>query len=96
MLTSVLAQAELHVAAVKECRELPVAVTQIENDRERVVLLSVRHQEVQQKALAAARRAEDKRVPNVLDVQVIGERRVVWRLERRQRRRAATASRPAP
>jgi len=67
----VLAQAELHVAAVKECRE------------------------IQQKALAASRRPEDERVANVLDVQVIRERRVVWCLERRQRRwqqwRAGTA-----
>ena len=50
-----LSQAELHVAAVKERRQLPVAVPQVQDDRERVVLLGVRDQEVQKEALAAAR-----------------------------------------
>ena len=34
-----LPQPEFHVAAVQQRRELAVAVTQVENDRERVVLL---------------------------------------------------------
>ena len=38
-------------------------------------------EEVEQKALAAAGRAEDERVADVLDVQVEGVRRVVRRLE---------------
>ena len=82
---AVLPQTELQVAPAEERRQLPVAVPEIENDRQRVVLLRVRDQEVQQEALAAAGGAEDQRVPDVLDVQVEGVRRVMRRLEDRQR-----------
>ena len=37
--------------------------------------------------LAAPGRPEDECVAHILDVQVIRERRLVWCLERRQRRR---------
>ena len=80
-------QAQREVAAVEERRELPVAVPEIEDDRQRVVLLRVHHQEVQQEALAAAGRAEHERVPDVVDVQVEVVRRLVLGLEDRQRLR---------
>ena len=66
-------------------RQLAVAVTDVEDDGLRRVLLGVRDQEVQQEALAAARRAEDERVADVLDVEVERVRRPVGRLERRER-----------
>ena len=84
-------QADLQIAAAEERGQLPVAVAEIEDDGERVVLLRVRHQEVQQEALAAAGGAQDERVPDVLDVQVEGVRRLVRRLEHRQRLLAAGA-----
>src|SRR5690606_32309662 len=43
-----LSQAQLHVAAMEQARELPVAVSEVEHDRERVVLLRERDEEVQQ------------------------------------------------
>ena len=64
-----------------ERRELPIAVAEIEDDRQRVVLLRVRDQEVEQEALAAAGGAEDERVADVLDVQIEAVRRLVRRLE---------------
>ena len=79
-----LAQSDLEVAPVEERRELPIAVAEIEDDRQRVVLLCVGHQEVEEEALAAAGGAEDQRVPDVLDVQVEGVRRVMRGLEDRQ------------
>ena len=69
------------IAAAEQRRQLPIAVTEVEDDGLRRVLLRVRDQEVQQKALAAAGRAEDERVADVLDVQVEGVRRAVRRLE---------------
>ena len=81
----VLPKTELQVAAAEQRRELPVAVPEIEDDRERVVLLRVRDQEVEQEALAAAGGTEDQRVADVLDVQVEGVRRVMRRLEDRER-----------
>ena len=81
-------QPELEIAAVEERRELPIAVAEVEDDRQRVVLLGVRHQEVQQEALAAAGRAEHERVPDVVDVQVEVVRRLVL-----ASRRSASASR---
>ena len=66
-------------------------MAEIEDDGQRVVLLRVRHEEVQQEALAAARRAEHQRVADVLDVQVEGVRRVVRRLEDGERLRAPDA-----
>src|SRR5207237_5125794 len=52
-----------------------------EDDRQRVVLLGVRHEEIDQKALAAARRAQDERVADVLHVQIECVRGMVRRLE---------------
>ena len=46
------------VAAVKKCPQLAVPVTEIQHDRERVILLRVRDHEVQEEALAAAGGAE--------------------------------------
>ena len=66
-------------------RQLAVAVTDVEDDGLRRVLLRVRDQEVQQKALAASGRPKDEGVADVLDVQVEGVRRLVGRLEDRQR-----------
>ena len=82
---AVLPQAELQVAPAQQRRQLPVAVPEVEDDGQRLVLLRVRHQEVQQEALAAARGAEDQRVADVLHVQVEGVRRLVRRLEHRER-----------
>src|SRR5262245_61714928 len=79
-----LPQPKFDVATVKERSELPVPVTEIQYHREWVVLLRVRDQEVQKEALAAAGCAEHECVAHVLDVQVVGERRVVRRLEGRQ------------
>ena len=61
-------------------------MTEIQHDRERVILLRIRDQKVQEEALAAAGGAEHESVADVLDVQVICEWRLVWRLESRQRR----------
>ena len=77
-------QAQRQVAAVEERRELPVAVPEIEDDRQRVVLLGVHHQEVQQEALPAARRAEHERVSDIVDMQVEVVRRLVLGLQDRQ------------
>ena len=78
---AVLPEAEFQVASAEQRRQLPVAVPDVEHDRLRRVLLRVRDQEVQQEALAAARRAEHQRVADVLHVQVEGVRRPVRRLE---------------
>ena len=56
-------------------------MAEIEDDGQRLVLLRVGHQEVEQEALAAAGGAEHQRVPDVLDVEVEGVRRVMRRLE---------------
>ena len=77
-------EADFEVAAAQQRGELSVAVPEIKDHGERLVLLRVRDDEVQQEALAAAGRAQDQRVPDVLDVQVEGVRRVVRRLEDRQ------------
>ena len=69
-----LPQTDLEIAPAKECRQLAIAVADIEDDGQRVVLLRVRDQEVEQKALAAAGRAQHERVPDVLNVQVEGVR----------------------
>ena len=82
---AVLPQTELQIAPAEERRQLPVAVSDVEDDGLRRVLLRVRDQEVQQEALAAAGRAEDERVADVLHVEVEGVRRAVRRLEDGQR-----------
>ena len=81
MLHVLVTQAQREVAAVEERRELPIAVPEIEDDRQRVVLLGVHHQEVQQEALAAAGGAEDERVTDVVHVQIEVVRRLVLGLE---------------
>ena len=60
-------------------------MTDVEDDGLRRVLLGVRDQEVQQKALAAARRAKHEGVADVLNVEVERVRRPVGRLEHRER-----------
>ena len=78
-------QAEFEVAPSQQRGQLSVAVAEIEDDGQRLVLLRVRDEEVQEKALAAARGAQHQRVPDVLDVQVERVRRLVRRLEDGQR-----------
>ena len=80
---AVLAEAHLHVAASQKRRQLSVAVPEIQDDSQRRVLLSMRHQEVQQEALAAPCGSEHECVPDVLDMQVEGVWCVVRRLEDR-------------
>ena len=80
-----MAQAEFEVAAAQQRGELSIAVPEIEDHGQRLVLLRVGDEEVQEKALAAARGAQHQRVPDVLDVQIERVRRVVRRLEDRQR-----------
>jgi len=53
---------------MKECGELSVSVTKVQDNRERVVLLRARYQEIQEEALAAACSTEHKRVPHVLNM----------------------------
>ena len=77
---------ELQVAAPEQRGQFPITVPQVEDDREGVILLGVRHQEVERKALPHARCPEDERVADVVDVQVEGVRDVVGRLEDGQRR----------
>ena len=83
----VLPQTQFDVPAVQKLRQLPVAVAEVEDDRERVVLLRAGDEEVEQEALAAAGGTEHQGVPDVFDVKVIVERRAVRRLEDRDRSR---------
>ena len=78
-------QSQLEIAAVEERCELPIAVPEIEDDRQRVVLLCVHHQKVEQEALAAAGGAEDERVTDVVHVQIEVVGRLMLRLEDCQR-----------
>ena len=79
---------------VKQRGTLPVAVTKVQHDGERVVPLGARdeevdeevEEEVEEEAFAAARRTQGERVPDVLDVQVVPKWRVVRRFEPRERR----------
>ena len=95
MRTACCRQAQLDVAASQECCQLSVAAAEVEDDGERVVLLGVRDEEVQEEALAASRRAEHQRVPDVLMVQVVVEGHAVGRLERGQRARQRARARRA-
>src|SRR4051794_29851822 len=79
------AQTEFEIAPAQQCGELSVAVSQIQNDRQRRILLCMRDAEVHKEGLAAARRAEYQRVSHVLDMQVEEVRRAVRRLEDCQR-----------
>ena len=76
-----LSESDFQIATAQQGGQLPVAVAQIEDDRERVVLLCVRHEEVGKEALPAAGGAQDQRVADVLDVQVERVRVVMRRLE---------------
>src|SRR5262249_29247292 len=76
-----LPQSQFDVAAVEERRDFSVAVSQIEDDRQRLVLLSVGDEEIQQKAFAAAGRTEHQRMTDVIDMQIEEVRRLVARLE---------------
>ena len=80
-----LTKSDLEISALQECRELAIAVPEIEDDGQRIVLLRVRDQEVDEKALAAAGGAEHQRVADILHVQVERVRRVMRRLEDGQR-----------
>ena len=80
-----MAEPERQVAPPEQRGELPVAVPEVEDERRRVVLLRVRYQEVQEEALAAAGRAEDERVSDVLNVDAPMKRRVVFGLEHGER-----------
>ena len=55
-----LPQPNFQIPSPQQGRELAVAVAQIEDDRERVVLLRVGHEKVQEEALAAAGGAQDE------------------------------------
>src|SRR3954468_23383482 len=50
-----IAEADLQIAASQQGREFPIAVAEIEDDRERVVLLRMGRQKIHEEALAAAR-----------------------------------------
>src|SRR3954454_18399140 len=78
-------ETEFEVASAKQRRHLAVAVPQVQDDGERVVLLRVRGEEVDQEALPAARRTQNEHVPYVVDVRVERVRRVVRSLEHRER-----------
>src|SRR6185295_17157323 len=65
--------------------QLAVAVTDVEDDGLRRVLLGVRNQEVQQKALGTSRRSKDESVADVLNVEVERVRRPVGSLESGER-----------
>src|SRR5713226_8441022 len=80
-----LTKSDLEVSTLQECGELAIAVPEIEDDGQRVVLLRVRDQEVDEEALAAPGGPKDQRMTHVLHVQVERVRRVVRRLEDGQR-----------
>ena len=72
---------QLHVRAFQECGQLPVAVAKIQDDDSWVVLLQLRDQEIEQKALPAARRSQHHSVTNILDVKVEEVGRLFRRFE---------------
>lgn len=76
---------DFQIASFQERGELPVAVPQIKNDGERVVLLRVRDAEIHEETLAASRRTQHDGMADVLDVQVEGVGRVMRSLKDRQR-----------
>src|SRR3954464_10707632 len=67
---AVLSQTDFEIFSAEQCRQFAVAVTDVEDDRLRCVLLCMGNQEVQQKALATSRRSKDEGVANVLNVEV--------------------------
>src|SRR4051794_29947997 len=76
---------ELQETAAKQGGELAVALSQVEDDSRRLVLLRVRHQKVQQEALAAAGGTEDDGMAHVVDVEVEVERRLLTGFKDAQR-----------
>ena len=80
-----LSKPDFQVAAFQQRREFSVAVPEIEDDRQRLVLLRVGDEEVQEEALAAAGRAEHKRMADILDMEIEGVRRLMARFKDRQR-----------
>ena len=76
---------DLEIAAPEQRREFSVAMTQIEDDRERVVLLSMGHEEVDEEALPSARGAQHQRLADILGVQVERIRDVMGRFKDGQR-----------
>ncbi len=50
---------------MQEGGDLPIAVAEIQDDRQRLVFLSVCDDEVEQEALAAAGRSENERVSDI-------------------------------
>src|ERR1700704_6943473 len=77
-------ETDLEVASSEQRRQLAIAVAEIKYDRERVVLLRVRRQEIGQEAFSAAGCTQNERVPHVLHVQVERVRRVMRGLEYRE------------
>ena len=63
-------QPYFQVGAAEERGEFAIAMAEVENGRDRVVLLSLRDKKVDQEAFATSCSAQDQRVPNVLDVEV--------------------------
>ena len=76
-------------AAAEQRGQLLVAPAEVEDDRDGVVLLRVREDEVQQERLAAPGRAQDERVADIVVVQVPEVRRLVLGLEDREALAAA-------
>src|ERR1700704_1067134 len=77
-------ETDLEVASSEQRRQLAIAVAEIKYDRERVVLLRVRRQEIGQEAFSATGYTQNERVPHVLHVQVERVRRVMRGLEYRE------------
>src|SRR5258708_33355009 len=68
-------------AAAEQGRELLIAAAEIEDGGHGVVLLRMRHEEVQEEGLPGPGRTGDQGVPNIMDVQVPEVRGVMLRLE---------------
>src|SRR3954464_617057 len=78
-------ETDFEVASAKQRRQLAVAVSEVQDDGKRVVLLRVRGEEVDQEALPAAGGTEDQHVPYVVDMGVQRVCRVVRGFEHRER-----------
>ena len=80
-----LTETDFKVLASQQRGELSVAMPKVQDDGDGVVLLCVRDEKVQQKALATPGRPQHQRMTDILDVQVERVRGMVRRLEDRQR-----------
>src|SRR4051812_38145930 len=78
-------EADFEVASAKQRRQLAVAVSEVQDNGERVVLLRVRGEEVDQEALPAAGRPQDEHVPYVIHMRVQRVSGVVRGFEHRER-----------